>query len=212
VIVLTYFIIKKLKFNIVLILSLFLFIIGLFGDSYYNLIPSESSVTNFRNIYESVFITTRNGLFFGMLFFNLGGIVDKIKVNIKFKSILLIVSFILLTLEVFILEFLDLSKDYNLMIFLIPVSVLLLSILLEYRSDSKKEILNLRDFSFLIYVIHFIPIIAVNYFFRYINYNSSYFYSLILFTCTILLSFLFSFVILKLSHYKYFTILKNLYL
>lgn len=215
VIYLTNILLKKMDFVKILFISILLFIIGIFADSYYYLIPMDSHLNTLRNIYESIFITTRNGLFFGMLFFNLGGLIDRIKIKYKFKIKLLIASFLMLTLEVFILEYFDLSKDYNMMIFLIPVSFFLISVLLEYKKENHKDILNktlnLRDLSFLVFAIHPIPIIFMNYYNDHINSNSTPFYSLIIFITTTIFSFVISGFLLKLSTFKYFKFINFLY-
>lgn len=68
----TYFMIKKLKDKHIKVVISLLFLIGLFGDSYYFLISKINILNIFYNFIFSITNYTRNGLFYVPIFLYLG--------------------------------------------------------------------------------------------------------------------------------------------
>ena len=105
-IVLYVFLKRKYNRNIIIALSFFLFMIGLLGDSYRDItavyIPK---VNHLFDLYRSVFITTRSGLFYGLFFFSLGaGLGHAGKWMKKYSLLLIFGGGLAMPLEVFLIE------------------------------------------------------------------------------------------------------------
>lgn len=130
VIVLSFMIKKKVHLRYMVILSLILFAIGLLGDSYYSFLEPLKDVPVARELiagYETVFSTTRNGLFFGFIFILLGAIFAhrRIVLNGKIALAGLILSLTAMFFEVNWLRDYSHPKDYNMLVSLLPVTFFL---------------------------------------------------------------------------------------
>lgn len=71
--VIAWFAVKKIGFRKALIFSFVLYVIGLFGDSYYGIVEKIPFLKRVYGCMFEVFDYTRNGIFFGPVFFVLGG-------------------------------------------------------------------------------------------------------------------------------------------
>lgn len=159
--ILVKYMIKHLNIKTVFFISIILYIIGLFGDSYYGFIDNAILNSSYNIIFKfSSF--TRNGLFFTPIFLILGASIfkygDRMKNNI-FNYIGFIISMGLLTFEGYYINTYSIPKHNSMYIALLPTMYFLFNILLN--SGSKYNIKNANKISLIIYVIHPIIIYSV---------------------------------------------------
>ncbi len=155
-IIIIYPFIKKKKFKELIILSLVMYLVSLLFGNYYFLIKNDT-VTNIFTVYKRIFLTTRNGLFYGLPFTSFGILIAylKTKKDINYNKVLMItiVSFITLLFEIFMLEkkeVFEVSSLYISNIFLVPSFVLYLS---KYKA-SIPDLSKLGKYSVGIYFTH----------------------------------------------------------
>ena len=155
-VIIMYPFIKKNKYLSLVMVSLVVYLIGLLFGNYYFLIK-DTFISDGFNIYQKIFITTRNGLFYGLPFTASGFYVNYLKNNQKINYnkvlIIVIISFITLLTEVFVLEkkeFLENSSLYLSSIVLVPCFVLYLS---KYYSN-KPNLSILCKYSVGLYFTH----------------------------------------------------------
>lgn len=139
-------------------ISLILYIIGLFGDSYYG-ISSNTAIVNV--MYEGIFLFsdyTRNGLFFAPIFLVLGVIASRTikRVNIKENIIYTIIFAVLMLLEGLLLKKFNLMRHDSMYVMLLPCMYFLFSIIASINVPSNKKY---RTTSMVIYIIH--PMVIV---------------------------------------------------
>ncbi len=137
-----------------------LYILGMLGDSYYNLI---SQIPFLKMVYEGLFTVssyTRNGIFFAPLFLWMGVLLANGKVRLSRKAawIGLIISLAGMLAEGFISFQLQWQKHNSMYFLLIPVMFFLFELLLSldcYGVDIA------RDLSMYIYILHPLCIVLV---------------------------------------------------
>lgn len=178
----SYLLFKIFKPGKVLLITLMLYIVGTLLQSYYDVFESESLLS----WYYSIFLTTRNGLFFGSLFVSLGIYMAHHKQNLskKWNSRLFILFFILLTIEAFNLEDLDFTKGSGMWLMLVPTVFFLFKILQKIHLRDRRIYQYLRPLSFLLYVSHGLFLIIFASIFK----VDSLLYFSIVFICTCLFS------------------------
>ncbi len=156
----TYFALKVFGKKKSLILFIFLFIIGLFGDSYYGISKEFVITRKVYNLIFNIFDYTRNGLFFAPIFIYLGYFVSFKKLNIsKIHYLLLMVVFLcLMVIEGLILNRLNLQKHDSMYIMLVPACLCLFNFLVQNSTGDNKM---LRNLSTTIYILHPMFIILV---------------------------------------------------
>ncbi|MCI8513669.1 MAG: serine racemase VanT catalytic subunit [Lachnospiraceae bacterium] len=144
--------VEKAGFKRAFFCSAILYLIGLFGDSYYGL---ASEIPAVKALYDGIFSIseyTRNGLFFAPIFLLTGaGCVREEKVafgkGVAGSAVLLA----LMTGEGLTLYFLGLQRHDSMYILLIPLVYLLFQTLRALDGCGRKAF---RDISLLIYVLH----------------------------------------------------------
>ncbi|MGE7930260.1 acyltransferase [Lysinibacillus xylanilyticus] len=144
----------------VLTITLILYIIGTLLQSYADLFSFTSYFTN----YYSVFLTTRNGLFFGSLFVSMGMYLAKHepKQNLFYNQFLFFLSFVGLTIEAYLMYESPFTKGFG-MWFMLPTTVYFLFCFLKDIPLKNSHIYNLcRPLSFLIYVTHGLFMLIIN--------------------------------------------------
>ncbi len=194
---------KYLKVNVILVITLLFYLIGMLLNVYQHQLPSNFLL----DLYYKVFETSRNGLFFGCFFVSVGAFFAKRKgfiyANTLTSLIGFVVSFILLCLECFMLRSKGIMHDLASMYFmLVPCVLFLFAFLLSIDLKEKAIYKMLRATSLMIYVIHLVFIILINMLLPTLN-------SLITYILVCILSFGFAYVIYGLSHK--IKILKQLY-
>lgn len=127
---------RVLKLRRICVISVVLYVIGLFGDSYFGLAEKLPPV---KAAYEGMFRLfsyTRNGIFMAPVFLVLGILIQEYSRKSLHRSTLryalcLLVSFVCMTVEAFTLHNLRLQRHDSMYVFLLPVMVSLFLLLLS---------------------------------------------------------------------------------
>ena len=127
---------RVLKLRWVCVISIALYVIGLFGDSYFGLAEKLPPV---KAAYEGMFRLfsyTRNGIFMAPVFLVLGILIQKysrkrLRHSTLRYALCLLVSFACMTAEAFTLHNLRLQRHDSMYVFLLPVMVSLFLLLLS---------------------------------------------------------------------------------
>jgi serine/alanine racemase len=130
-----------------------LYLIGLFGDSYFGLIKDVPVIAVAYQHGFRIFSYTRNGLFLAPIFLILGAWIGRKKPSAKpFANIFgLVVSFLLMTAEAFTLHHFHLQRHDSMYLCLIPTMVFLYQILLAWQRKPSKRF---RVIATWIYILH----------------------------------------------------------
>lgn len=149
----TYFLIKHLNKEVVGIIVSMLYIIGIFGDSYFG-ISQKFAITS--NIYKGIFsITdyTRNGLFYAPIFLNLGYNFGQLKLKISKRKNLafIVISILLMIVEGLILRHFNLQKHDSMYFMLVPTMFFVFNMIIQSNNENNRK---LRNISTIIYIIH----------------------------------------------------------
>ena len=156
----SWYLVKKLGFPKTLTVAFILYLMGLFGDSYYGLVEQIPMLDGFYKLIFQISDYTRNGLFFAPIFLTLGGFIADHPDKISFKKCTygLIISFTLMIQEGMILHHLNIQRHDSMYIFLIPSMYFLFNIILHFRG---KRFESLRTVSLIIYIIHPMMIVTI---------------------------------------------------
>lgn len=178
----SYVLFKLFRPKIVLFFTLILFLIGTLLQSYYDLWQMETLFST----YHAIFLTTRNGLFFGSFFVSLGIFMtqSKFELSQKLNIVWFLLSFLLLSIEAFQLQHLDFSKGSGMWFMLVPTTYFLFKILQHVYLPRRNFSKYLRPFSLLVYVTHGLFLILLN---RIFHINSILYFSIVV-LCTCLIS------------------------
>lgn len=110
---------------------------GLLGEGYHGLLELIPGLSTLYHGYEGIFLTTRNGLFLGLPFIFMGWSMGYYKHEVKGLEPKLMVSLILLLVEVSLLDYLNLARDYNLVLGIIPASYYMFKWILKTSSKRR---------------------------------------------------------------------------
>lgn len=155
-------ILLKLKFSItkICVISFILYIVGLLGESYFGilrLLQNNDLIWTFLKSVKLIIGTTRNGLFFGLLFVGLGFLIGAGKVKI-FKPIFnvwgFIVSLLILLIESYFLIKIDFARANDMYLLLIPTTYFLFILTLSIHINLGKYNKFFRKIYSYIYLIH----------------------------------------------------------
>ncbi len=158
--VIAWYLVKKLDYRGALAVTGVLYLIGLFGDSYYGLVRNVAGISRFYDLMFQVSDYTRNGIFFAPVFLVLGGLAADSRRNIPFPLALpgLVLSFALMTAEAMTLHFFGVPRHDSMYVFLPLCMYFLFACLRHFRG---KRFLWMRTASLLIYILHPLVILAV---------------------------------------------------
>lgn len=156
----TYFLIKKFSNKTVFLITIFLYLIGLFGDSYYGIIETSKIISSIYNFIFEICDYTRNGLFLVPIFLYLGYFIKINNYSKKSDLYLSIIFFLCMSVEGFVLNHFNLQRHDSMYIFLIPVAYFLFRCLVSNSKSSNK---NLREISTGIYIFHPLFIVVVRF-------------------------------------------------
>ncbi|NBI30115.1 acyltransferase [Chengkuizengella marina] len=178
----------------VLFITFLLFATGTMMQSYYDILPNKELLSG----YYSLFLTTRNGLFFGSFFVCLGMYLKMRDNNKRFSTnlIMFVLSFLLLCGEVFNMMESDFSKGNGMWFMTIPTVYFLFSMFKDLQLKNRPIYKRLRPVSFIIYASHGFFILSLSALFD-LN-------SLLFFILVFILSNVFAFALIwsgKKNHY-----------
>lgn len=156
----TYFLLKIKKNYIPQILTIFLYLIGLFGDSYYGMMESFPWI---RSCYDLIFQTfdyTRNGIFYAPIFLMIGYIVSNRKrKEIKRNSFYFLGFWIMMGIEGMVLYHFSIPKHTSMYLFLIPAAYFLFSWMMS--NNEKRENIKIRNWATWLYILHPFSIVVL---------------------------------------------------
>lgn len=149
---LVYLMSRKLSLRNSLAIALFLYLIGLMGDSYYGLARSIPVLDAFYQGGFQVFSYTRNGLFFAPIFLILGAWLSQRKTLERPKAIIgLCLSFAGMAGEAFILRHLGWPRHDSMYLFLLPTMLYLYHLVLSWQRPSCQRA---RTAATWVYILH----------------------------------------------------------
>lgn len=156
----TWLLLKRRTAGQALGISMVLYLIGLFGDSYYGI---SEKIPFLKAVYQILFRFTdytRNGLFFAPIFFLLGAFLAQKRKRLPLRTCLLglTVSFGLLLIEALLLYKFHVQRHDSMYIMLLPCMIFLFQSLLLWEGKSRRY---LRNLSMFIYLIHPAMIVAI---------------------------------------------------
>lgn len=151
---------RRLDYPAALAVAAALYLVGLFGDSYYGLAANVPVLGSLYDVLFTAFSYTRNGLFFAPIFLLLGGALAEKKrtISLPAASAGLAVSMLFMTAEALLLRRYDVPRHDSMTIFLLPSSWFLFQILLCFKG---RRVRGLRTASMLIYLVHPMMIVLV---------------------------------------------------
>lgn len=151
---------RRVPFWGITALSLVLYAIGLFGDSYFGIAAACPVVRTVYNSLFCVFSYTRNGLFYVPIFFVMGAWLRKTgtKVKLSISIIALAISGALMIAEGLILHSYGLQRHDSMYVMLLPCMFFLFQLV---RSLAWSPAKPLRLISTIVYLIHPLFIVLV---------------------------------------------------
>lgn len=158
--VIAWHLVKKAGYPKALIVTGMLYLVGIFGDSYYGVLENAAGFNSFYQLIFQISDHTRNGIFFAPVFFVLGGCIADCKCRLSFgKSICVFIgSFLLMLAEGMLLHHYKLQRHDSMYVFLLPAVFGLFFMLLQFRGKRRA---GLRNISLIVYVIHPMMIIVI---------------------------------------------------
>ncbi len=163
--VLVRFLSRGLPWTAVTGVSIFLYLIGLFGDSYYGFAEQVPALRAAYGVLFSISSYTRNGIFYAPVFLVMGagisrlgnqsGILHVVRARIAAGFV---ISLGLMTAEGLLLHRFGIQRHDSMYIMLPPAMFFLFRLLLTFRAESAKR---LRMISMWIYLLHPLCIILV---------------------------------------------------
>lgn len=167
-VLIAFIIMNKLSIRYALLFSLLLYIIGIFGDSYYFSISANPIGYEFYHFLFQFFDYTRNGIFFAPIFFSMGFLAGKHRSKLKTNRLWLcfIVSISFMVGEGLWLHFNYIQRHDSMYFMLIPSMYFLFQLLLsgENKGTVKVNTKGFRTISLVIYIIHPLVIVGVRLF------------------------------------------------
>ncbi len=167
--------VKNLDYRKAFAVAAVLYLVGLFGDSYYGVIKNVPIFSGFYALIFQVLDYTRNGIFFAPVFFIMGGfiadysdrgenkseIVCDQSVRKKSESRCFGLSMALMLVEGLVLHHFQVQRHDSMYVFLLPCVYFLFLVLLQFRG---KRYVWLRDLSLVVYLIHPMMIVVIRMF------------------------------------------------
>lgn len=161
--VIAWYLVKHWAYRKAFAVTLVLYIVGLFGDSYYGIAENIPSLNNFYHLIFQVSDYTRNGIFFAPIFFVLGGYIADNKDRLSFKKSIIgfATCFSLMFAEALTLHRFELQRHDSMYVFLLPSICFLFYFLKHFKGKNRAQ---LRTISLIIYIIHPFVIVLIRLF------------------------------------------------
>ncbi len=138
-------------------LSFLLYMAGMAINVYGSVLSQEPFLESVLNVYQSFFVTSRNGLFFAPIYLVLGiYIQDFLTQDFKKQSfVAFTISFVFYAAEAIILQACGIMNDLTCMYaMLLPTTFFLFLLLMQFRLKKHKMYVVLRNMSLYIYTGH----------------------------------------------------------
>lgn len=161
--VIAWYLVKQWAYRKAFAVTLVLYIVGLFGDSYYGIAENIPSLNSFYHLIFQVSDYTRNGIFFAPIFFVLGGYISDNKDKLSFKKSIIgfTTCFSLMFAEALTLHRFELQRHDSMYVFLLPSICFLFYFLMHFKGKNRAQ---LRTISSIIYIIHPFVIVLIRLF------------------------------------------------
>ncbi len=158
--IITWVLMAKIGHKRAFYVALCMYLVGLFGDSYFGVIENTSILARFYDYIFKISDYTRNGLFFAPIFFILGSIIKNQRADYSRGSnfIALLISLSLMLAEGLLLHKFQLQRHDSMYITLVPCMFFLFRFLLSYRGN---RVAYLGTGTMIVYIIHPMMIIFV---------------------------------------------------
>lgn len=159
---------SRFKEKSIVIFSLVLYLIGTLLNTY-SFVLQQTRFELISYIYYLVFVTSRNGLFFGFPMMIMGIMVYKYKLygNLKSSVLGLIISFFIYIMETIFLKLIGDPVFRDMYIFLIPVTYFLFLTLINLKDTFPNKLYIFKNFisyfSNLTLVIYCVHILVINF-------------------------------------------------
>lgn len=157
---LSFLLIKGLGIGKALIIVSLLYLIGLFGDSYYGVIENNEVISGFYDWIFSVSDYTRNGLFYTPVFLCVGHFIKVGKETCKYDLMYVFLLFLLMTGEGMLLHFFEMQRHTSMYLFLVPLMFFLFRVIIGENARQNRV---LRSMAGYIYIFHPMVIVAVRF-------------------------------------------------
>lgn len=149
----------RVKLGYIYVIACVLYLIGLFGDSYYGIIAPLQNIAIFNLLfkgYKLAFSTTRNGVFMGFIFVLMGATFSNRKIILRTRTALIgfVASMLCLFAEVFLLKYNDIPIEYNMYVFLLPATFFLFSFAISIELKDRPIYKHLRNIGMIVYFSH----------------------------------------------------------
>lgn len=159
---------KRNKYYLPIVIGIILYVFGLISNSYYFII-NNSILKNIIDGYRNIFITSRNGIFVGIIYVSVGVLIyklysDKKIINIKKSIIYFILCYMVLIFEVYFIRSKLYIDDNSLFISMPLLMFLFFNIILNYECTLKTKLI--RNYSIALYFIHKTVILYLTYIFN----------------------------------------------
>lgn len=161
--VIAWYLVKQWAYRKAFAVTLVLYIVGLFGDSYYGIAENIPSLNSFYHLIFQVSDYTRNGIFFAPIFFVLDGYISDNKDKLSFKKSIIgfTTCFSLMFAEALTLHRFELQRHDSMYVFLLPSICFLFYFLMHFKGKNRAQ---LRTISLIIYIIHPFVIVLIRLF------------------------------------------------
>lgn len=156
---------SRFRLKTIMIISLILYLIGMLGNVYGNFLYDIPLISSVFHIYTKVFVTTRNGLFFGMIYIAMGACVASktMLTPMKGRYLGFLLSIALLCVECYALRRLGIMHDLaSMYLMLLPTVWFLFAIVISFMFEKHAIFYFLRAASLLIYTSHLLFIVVSN--------------------------------------------------
>ena len=200
------------------LMSFLLYCVGLLGQSYFGLLRVfiiRPEVWSILDSLERIIVTTRDGLFEGVMFVSLGLLFayKPIVISIRATLIGFILSMVALLCEVYLTHKLGWVKEYDMYVMLIPASFFLFYLSTIICTLDNPIYKKLRIYSVLTFYIHTLIGWGLKYFIAFIRWFIVVpeINSLLLYLIVLAVSYFFAFLIIRLSRVSKFRFIAVLY-
>ncbi len=216
VVVISYLLSKKISLKKIVAVALCFYLIGLLAQSWFGIIKplqfNAPELWQFLKIIKKIIVTTRDGLFEGLLFVGMGAVFAFYGFELSRKKALIgfAASYFFMFIEAVLLKYFDFTRAYDMYLFLVPLTWFAFELVVNCRIPSNSEIFKtLRILSSLVFYIHLLISWLINKFFTVLGFDIEK--NCLLFLLTASVSLAVSYAIYKLSNRKHFGLLKKLY-
>lgn len=155
-----WYLVKKLDYQKALMAASALYLIGLFGDSYYGIAEKIPFLNSLYSLIFQVSDYTRNGVFFAPVFFIIGGYISDYRPRITIGECIcgLIISIGFMFAEALTLHHFDLQLHDSMYLFLLPCMYFLFQLILCFKGKRRED---LRTIALIVYIIHPMMIVMI---------------------------------------------------